>query len=178
MQNQRRTQSITLDYAKATNTIKTGVSQTNAKNQGQKRGAATQPSTKEPKTITETTYKTIVPKQLCNEFDNEIEDAMLAAIKLPEGNKHTTPMKEPKGQDNKNLESYTGAVSKTAEQNPNSNQTNNAANQTIKNPYKKATAIQDARIEALECKFAKLRKELTATNIYLFIPIFILTAIQ
>jgi hypothetical protein len=37
------------------------------------------------------TYKTIAPQQLCNEFDNEIEDEMLAAIKLPEENVHTTP---------------------------------------------------------------------------------------
>jgi hypothetical protein len=55
------------------------------------------------KAITETTYKTIAPKKLCNKFDNKIEDTTLVAIKLSPSTEHSTPMKVPRGMEHINL---------------------------------------------------------------------------
>ena len=143
LENQQRMQSVTINYAKATNTVKTAA-QPRQVNQGQKRTTNTQTP---PKTIKETTYKTIAPKQLNNEFDNEIDDAILAGMHIPGSETHQTPMKETRAH------AGTTTVQET-----------NAGEFTTRNPCKKATAIQDARIEKLEGEFEKMRKELALTK--------------
>jgi hypothetical protein len=75
-----------------------------------------------------------------------MDDAMLANIHIPGAPEaHRTPMREARTRD--------GITAPAI----------NAGDST-RHPYKKATAVQDARIDKLEGEFEKMRKELAITK--------------